>query len=78
MLQCVAVCDSVLQCVTVCYSALQCVIVRYSVWSVLQCVAACCSVFRLWEELPRAEHLDTVYFVLRKKFSKDSSLLYLP
>ena len=41
MLQCVAVCYSVLQCVAVCCSVLQCVAVCCSV---LQCVAVCCSV----------------------------------
>ena len=40
MLQCVAVCCSVLQCVAVCCSVLQCVAVCCSV---LQCVAVCCS-----------------------------------
>jgi len=38
MLQCVAVCCSVLQCVAVCCSVLQCVAVCRSV---LQCVAVC-------------------------------------
>ena len=60
VLQCVAVCCSVLQCVAVllqcvavCYSVLQCVAVRCSVlqcvavcYSVLQCVAVCCSVLQ--------------------------------
>ena len=41
MLQCVAVCSSVLQCDAVCCSVLQCVAVCCSV---LQCVAVCCSV----------------------------------
>ena len=41
MLQCGALCCSVLQCVAVCCSVLQCVAVCYSV---LQCVAVCCSV----------------------------------
>ena len=41
MLQCVAVCCSVLQCVAVCCSMLQCVAVRCSA---LQCVAVCCNV----------------------------------
>ena len=41
MLQCVAVCCSVLQCVAVCCSVLQCDAVCCSV---LQCVAVCCSV----------------------------------
>ena len=40
MLQCVAVCCSVLQCAAVCCSVLQCVAVCCSV---LQCVATCCS-----------------------------------
>ena len=44
MLQCVAVCCSVLQCVAVCCSALQCVALCCSV---LHCVAVCCSVFPL-------------------------------
>ena len=43
MLQCVAVCCSVLQCVVVCCSVLQCVAVSCSV---LQCVAVCCSVLQ--------------------------------
>ena len=41
MLQCVAVCCSVLQCAAVCCSVLQCVAVCCSVF---QCVAVCCSV----------------------------------
>ena len=41
VLQCVAACCSVLQCVAVCCSVLQCVAVRCSM---LQCVAVCCSV----------------------------------
>ena len=51
MLQCVAVCCSVLQCIAVCCSVLQCVAVCCSVFqcvavccSVLQCVPVCCSV----------------------------------
>jgi len=57
LMQCGAVCCSVLQCVAVCCSMLQCVAVFFSgVWreetfcrrypycSVLQCVAVCCSV----------------------------------
>ena len=43
MLQCVAVCCSVLQCVAKCCSVLQCVAVCCSV---LQCVAVCCSVLQ--------------------------------
>ena len=43
MLQCVAVCCSVLLCVAVCCSVLQCVAVCCSV---LQCVAVCCSVLQ--------------------------------
>ena len=39
MLQCAAVCCSVLQCVAACCSVLQCVAVYCSV---LQCVAVCC------------------------------------
>ena len=53
MLQCVAVCCSVLQCVAVCCSVLQCVVVCCSVLkcvavccSVLQCAAVCCSVLQ--------------------------------
>ena len=53
MLQCAAVCCSVLQCVAVCCSVLQCVAVCCSVLqcvavccSVLQCVAVCCSVLQ--------------------------------
>ena len=53
MLQCVAVCCSVLQCVAVCCSVLQCAAVCCSMLqcvavccSVLQCVAACCSVLQ--------------------------------
>jgi len=41
VLQCVAVCYSMLQCVAACYSVLQSVAVCCSV---LQCVAVCCSV----------------------------------
>ena len=43
MLQCVAVCCSVLQCVAVCRSVWQCVAVCCSV---LQCVAVCRSVLQ--------------------------------
>ena len=50
MLQCVAVCCSVLQCVAACCSVLQCVAVCCSVLqcvavhcSVIQCIAMCCS-----------------------------------
>jgi len=43
VLKCVAVCCSVLQCVPVCCSMLQCVAVCCSV---LQCVAVCCSVLQ--------------------------------
>ena len=43
MLQCVAVCYSVLHCVVVRCSMLQCVAVCCSV---LQCVAVCCSVLQ--------------------------------
>ena len=43
MLQCVAVCCSVLQCVAVCCSVLQCVAVCCSVW---QRAAVCCSMFQ--------------------------------
>ena len=46
MLQCVAVCCSVLRCAAVCRSVLQCVAVCCSV---LQCVAACCSVLQCVE-----------------------------
>jgi len=42
-LQCVAVCCNVLQCVAVCCSVLQCVAVCCSV---RQCVAVCCSVLQ--------------------------------
>jgi len=47
VLQCVAVCCSVLQCValSVCCSVLQCLAVCCIV-SVLQCVAVCCSVLQ--------------------------------
>ena len=44
MLQCVAVCCSVLQCVAVCCSVLQCGAVCCSV---LQCVAVCYSVLQI-------------------------------
>jgi len=43
VLQCVAVCCSVLLCVAVCCSVLQCIAVCCSV---LQCVAVCCSVLQ--------------------------------
>jgi len=52
VVQCVAVCCSVLQCVAVCCSVLQCVAAVMSVTcpslvrSVLQCVAGCCSVLQ--------------------------------
>ena len=48
VLQCVAVCCSVLQCVAVCYSALQCVAVCCSM---LQCVAVCCRVLQCFYRL---------------------------
>jgi len=50
LLQCVAVCCSVLQCVAVCCSVLQCVAVCCSV---LQCVAVfavCCSVLFIYSD----------------------------
>jgi len=47
MLQCVAVCCSVLQCVAVCCSVLQCLAVCYSV---MQYVAACCSLLQFTVE----------------------------
>ena len=43
MLQCVAVCCSVLQCAAVCCSVLQCAAVCYST---LQCTAVCCNVLQ--------------------------------
>jgi len=43
VVQCVAVCCSVLQCVAVCCSVLQCFAVCRSV---LQCVAVCCNVLQ--------------------------------
>jgi len=43
VLQCVAMCCSVLQCVAMCCSVLQCIAVCCSV---LQCVAVCCSVLQ--------------------------------
>ena len=53
MLQCAAVCCSVLQCAAVCCSVLQCAAVCCSVLqcaavccSVLQCAAVCCSVLQ--------------------------------
>ena len=46
VLQCVAVCCSVVQCVAMCCNVLQCVAVRCSVCIVLQHVAACCSVLQ--------------------------------
>jgi len=49
VLQCVAVCCSMLQCVAVCCSVLQCVAVCCSV---LQCVAI---------ELLRGEHINMIY-----------------
>ena len=55
MLQCVAVCCSVLQCVAVCCSVSQCVAVCRSV---LQCVAVCCSVLLcllVWCSVLRAQ-----------------------
>jgi len=56
LLQCVAVCCSVLHCVAVCCSVLQCVFRVYpllcSIRMLLQCVAVCCSmlqcVFRVY------------------------------
>ena len=63
MLQCVAVCCSVLQCVAVCCSVLQCVAVCCSVsqcvavcCSVLQCVVVCCSVY--FQECAREQDFD--------------------
>jgi len=48
VLQCVAVCCSVLQCVAVCCSVLQCVALQCVAvcCSVLQCVEVCCSVLQ--------------------------------
>jgi len=54
VLQCVAVCCSVLQCVAACCNALQCFATRKQAQnlrlqvccSVLQCVAVCCSVLQ--------------------------------
>ena len=43
LLQCVAVCCSVLKGVTVFCSALQCAAVCRSVWRILQCIAVCCA-----------------------------------
>jgi len=51
VMQCAAVCCSVLQCVAVCCSVLQCVAVRCSV---LQCVAVCCSALQCVAVIPRS------------------------
>jgi len=64
VLQCVAVCCSVVQCVAVCCSVLQCVaaccsvLQRVAVCSVLQCVAACCSVVQRVADVLRLWHLS--------------------
>ena len=51
MVQCVAVCCSVLQCVAACGSVVQCVAVCCSV---LQCVAVCCNV---WQRVAVCGHV---------------------
>ena len=63
MLQCVAVCCSVLQCVAVCCSVLQCVAVSCSV---LQCVALCCGVLQHAVDFASGRlHELTAYFIWR-------------
>ena len=69
MLQCVAVCCSVLQCVAVYRSVLPCVAVRSSVLQcgavccgVLQCVTVCCSV--LYSAVRVAQRCYGVLWVL--------------
>jgi len=46
MLQCVAVCCSVVQCIAVYCSVLQCFAVCFMCCSALQCIAVCCSVLQ--------------------------------
>ena len=58
MLQCAAVCCSVLQCAAVCCSALQCVAVCCSV---LQCAAVCCSVLQCAAVCCSVLHCVVVY-----------------
>ena len=66
MLQCVAVCGSVLQCVVVCCSVLQCVAVRCKCCDVLQCVTACCDEFYCgavgchWSEPPTRHKISEI------------------
>jgi len=62
MLQCVAVCCSILQYVAVCFSMLQCVAVN---GSVLQCVAVCCSVLQCVAVYKIASHCAACCSVLR-------------
>ena len=57
VMNCVAVCYSMLQCVAVCCSVLQCVAVCCNV---LQCVAVCCSALRIaWMSGPKIQILKT-------------------
>ena len=48
MLQCVAVCCSVLKCVEVCCSVLHYFLITVCSYSVLQCGAVCCSVVAVY------------------------------
>jgi len=67
VLQCVAVCCSVLQLqrVAVCCSVLQCVAVRCSI---LQCVAVCCSV--LWHAMESKVQRDNITISIFKELSR--------
>ena len=71
MLQCVAVCCSVLQSVAVCCSVLQCVAVCCSV---LQCVAVCSSMLQC---VPQTKGGATISRLLKMMFSfAEYSLFY--
>ena len=71
VLQCVAVCCSVLQCVAVCCSVYQCVAVlsisvnAYISCSMVQCVAVCCSVIEVCQRIHQLQCVAACCSVLR-------------
>ena len=72
MLQCAAVCCSVLQGVAVCCSVLQCVAVCCSV---LQCVAVCAIIDYKQIGMPFMKNLEIGIFILNKS-EQNSSIFY--
>ena len=68
MLQCAAVCCSVLQCVAVCCSVLQCAAVCCHI---LQCVAVCCSVLQC------VAVFVTLHFLTRVAYSAPTNYAHL-